>query len=481
MVGLTVVAFGTSAPELAVSTGAVLDGKGGLGVGNAVGSNIFNVLFILGAAALITPLAVRLQVIRQEAPIMIGSALLLIVIGLDGELGLFDGALLLGLLVAYTVYLVRQSRADAGSAGECDDELQPAAPGQRDATLPAQIGLIAGGLALLVAGSEALVHAAVVFARALGLSEVIIGLTIVAAGTSLPEVAASIAASLKGERDIAVGNVVGSCVFNILGVVGLGALAAVLGTGAALAMPPDVARFDLWVMLAALVACLPVFPTGREIARWEGAQFLACYAACTAHLVFAAKRHDGAQALGDALIGFVAPLTIVTLVVAVLRRPAGRAPRPGPARRVRSGPRAFERRHAEVHSFTPGSGRAQPSRPWVAAVQRQEPVASAGFPVAQFQRIVKPVSCCSCRPAIAPSATSYAMNRAPRSSHSREVSGQACQATSGTDPRHAGGANSQRIQRVHPHGPVHGHRCAELLVQLRGNLLERQARCRERT
>jgi cation:H+ antiporter len=323
VVGLTVVAFGTSAPELAVSTDAVLEGRGGLAIGNAVGSNIFNVLFILGVAALITPLVVHLQVIRQEAPIMIGAALLLILLGLDGELGLFDGALLLGLLVAYTVHLVRQARAEAGGAGEFEHELQPAVPGQWDATLPAQLGLIVGGLALLVAGSEALVHAAVVFARALGLSEVIIGLTIVAAGTSLPEVAASVAASLKGERDIAVGNVVGSCVFNILGVLGLGALVASLGPAGALPMPPDIARFDLWVMLATLVACLPVFLTGREIARWEGALFLAYYAAYTAYLVLAATRHDGAQALGDAMIGFVAPLTLVTLVVAVLRRPAG--------------------------------------------------------------------------------------------------------------------------------------------------------------
>jgi cation:H+ antiporter len=322
VVGLTVVAFGTSAPELAVSTGAVLSSQGGLAIGNAVGSNTFNVLFILGIAALITPLAVHRQVIRQEAPIMIGAAVLLIVLGLDGSLGLFDGSLLLGLLVAYTMFLVRQSRAEPATGGrdEFADELQPASAGRWDATLTAQIALVVAGLALLVLGSEGLVSAAVSFARALGLSEVIIGLTIVAAGTSLPEVAASVMASVKGERDIAVGNVVGSCIFNLFGVVGLSALVASLGAGGALPVPTDVARFDLWVMLAALVACLPVFLTGREIARWEGALFLTYYIAYTAYLVLAAQRHDGAQAFGDAMLGFVVPLTIVTLGVTMVRR-----------------------------------------------------------------------------------------------------------------------------------------------------------------
>lgn len=324
VVGLTVVAFGTSAPEMAVSTGAVLSGQGGLAVGNAVGSNIFNVLFILGLAALITPLAVHRQVIRQEAPIMIGGAVLLIVLGLDGMLGLFDGALLLGLLLAYTVFLVRQSRAESATTGpdEFADNLPPVQPGRWDARLPAQLVLIVAGLTLLVLGSDWLVQAAVAVARALGLSEVVIGLTIVAAGTSLPEVAASVMASIKGERDIAVGNVVGSCVFNLFGVVGLGAVVAGIGSPQGLSLPPNVAQFDLWVMLATLVACVPVFVTGREIARWEGALFLAYYVAYVAYLVMAAQRHAGLDAFGDAMLGFVVPLTIVTLGVTLLRREA---------------------------------------------------------------------------------------------------------------------------------------------------------------
>jgi cation:H+ antiporter len=320
VVGLTVVAFGTSAPEMAVTTGAVLAGQGGLAIGNAVGSNIFNVLFILGLAALLKPLTVNRQVIRQEVPVMIGGALLVIVMGLDGEIGAFDSALLLALLAGYTVFLVRQSRRE-GASGDQDPPLEPAtAAAQWDARLPMQLMLIAVGLALLVGGSDALVSSAVTFARTLGMSEVVIGLTIIAAGTSLPEVAASVAATLKGERDIAVGNVVGSCVFNLFGVIGLGGAAALLGPGEALQLPPAMMHFDLWVMLAALVACLPIFFTGREIARWEGALFLGYYVAYTAYLVLAVGRYQGAQVLADAMLGFVIPLTIVTLGVTLVRR-----------------------------------------------------------------------------------------------------------------------------------------------------------------
>lgn len=319
VVGLTVVAFGTSAPEMAVTVGGVLSGQGDLAVGNAVGSNIFNVLFILGLAALIAPLTVHQQIIRQEVPVMVGGALLLVFLGQDGAFGLADGLLLLGLLLAYTALLVQQARsAPAAERAPYDAALAPPAR-QWDDSLAAQIGLIALGLLLLVLGAGWLVEAAVTVARALGLSEAVIGLTIVAAGTSLPEVAASVAASLKGERDIAVGNVVGSCVFNIFGVVGLGAVVAALGTGAPLPLPAGVAHFDLWVMVAALMACLPVFVTGRKIARWEGALLLGYYVAYTVYLVMVVQHRPGVQAFAHAMLGFVVPLTIVTLGVALLR------------------------------------------------------------------------------------------------------------------------------------------------------------------
>jgi cation:H+ antiporter len=322
VVGLTVVAFGTSAPEMAVSVDAVLAGSTALAVGNVVGSNIFNILFILGLSALITPLVVHQQVIRQEAPIMIGGAALMVVLSLDGRIGLFDSLLLLGLLLGYTVFLVLQSRAElaAGQQDEYEQEVRPASPGSWDSGVPVQLVLVVAGLVLLVVGSDAMVSSAVVFARAVGMQEAVIGLTIVAAGTSLPEVAASVTASIKGERDIAVGNVVGSCVFNMFGVVGLSGLVAGLAGGIDLQVPANILQFDLWVMLAVSLACLPVFLTGRTIARWEAGLFLGYYIAYTTYLVLAAQRHGGTAAFGDAMLGFVVPLTLVTLMVSMVRR-----------------------------------------------------------------------------------------------------------------------------------------------------------------
>lgn len=323
VVGLTIVAFGTSAPEMAVSAGAVLDGRTDIAIGNVVGSNIFNVLFILGLSALIAPLVVNIQLIRQEVPIMLGASLLLLAFAFDGQVSFLDGGFLLALLLGYTAFLVLQSRRQTQAAqDEFADEVKPAAPGAWDSHWAAQIGLVLAGLAALVFGSDFLVQASVEFAKAMGVSDLVIGLTIVAAGTSMPEVATSIAAALKGERDIAVGNVVGSNTFNLLGCVGLsGLLSGDLG----LVVPPSVLSFDIWVMLAVALACLPVFMTGREIARWEGGLFLAYYAAYVAYLILAAQQHDALPAFSGVMMGFVVPLTVVTLVVVLIRRPAARA------------------------------------------------------------------------------------------------------------------------------------------------------------
>ena len=316
VVGLTVVAFGTSAPEMAVSVGASLDGRADIAMGNVVGSNIFNVLFILGLSAIITPLVVNVQLIRQEVPIMLGASLLLLVLALDRSLGLMDGALLFGLLLAYTVFLIVQSRKESQFANdEYAGEFVPAKKGGWDAKLPVQIALIVVGLALLVLGSQWLVDAAVVFAKAFGVSDVVIGLTIVAAGTSMPEVATSVMAAIKGERDIAVGNVVGSNTFNILGVLGLSTIASG-HTGLPVAV--SIMNFDMWVMLATALACIPVFMTGREIARWEGGVFLLYYTAYATYLILAAQSHSALGAYSSVMLGFVVPLTLVTLVVAML-------------------------------------------------------------------------------------------------------------------------------------------------------------------
>ncbi len=169
----------------------------------------------------------------------------------------------------------------------------------------------------LVFGSEYLVQASVSFARSMGVSDLVIGLTIVAAGTSMPEVATSITAAIKGERDIAVGNVVGINTFNILGCLGLSAL---VSGDMGLPIAPSLLAFDMWVMLAVALACLPIFLTGREIARWEGGVFLGYYVAYAAYLILAAQQHDALQAFSGVMMGFVVPLTVVTLLVVVVRR-----------------------------------------------------------------------------------------------------------------------------------------------------------------
>jgi len=323
VVGLTVVSFGTSAPEMAVGIGAVLTGNGDLALGNAVGSNVFNVLFILGLSAMITPLVVNIQLIRQEVPIMLGASLLLVLLALDGQLGLLDGIMMLSLMVAYTVFLVWQSRSQGQAAqDEYAAEFAPARGTHWLDRMAVQMALIAVGLGLLVLGSGWLVQASVVFAKALGVSDLIIGLTIVSAGTSMPEVATSIMAAIKGERDIAVGNVVGSNTFNILGSLGIaGVVSGVVGSQG-LVVPPAMLNFDLWVMTAVALACLPVFMTGREIARWEGCLFFAYYLAYVGYLVLAAQKHDALAAFSSAMLSFVLPLTVITLVVLALRKPA---------------------------------------------------------------------------------------------------------------------------------------------------------------
>ena len=326
VVGLTIVAFGTSAPEVGVSVSAVLAGKADMAVGNVVGSNIFNVLFILGISALIVPLVVNRQLIRQEVPIMIGLSVLMALLALDGRIQAWEGGLLLAILVAYTTFLVVQSRrANAAQGADAqpplDDELTPPAPTDWDAKLPAQLALIVAGLALLVLGSDWLVTAAIAFAKALGVSDVVIALTIVAAGTSMPEVATSITAAIKGERDMAVGNVVGSNTFNILGCLGLSGLVA--GSGG-LVVAPSVLAFDMWVMLAVALACLPVFLTGGEIARWEGGVFTGYYVAYVGYLILAAQQHAALPVFSNVMLVFVVPITVITLLVS-LRRRRGRA------------------------------------------------------------------------------------------------------------------------------------------------------------
>lgn len=314
VVGLTIVAFGTSAPEVAVSIGAALDNRTDIAIGNVVGSNIFNVLFILGVSAIITPLVVNIQIIRQEIPVMIGASLLLVVLGMDGRLSFIDCAILLALMLLYTGFLIVQSRNES-MAAETEYERSMESRGAWDAHWLMQILLIAAGLGFLVLGSEWLVGASVAFAKTMGISDLVIGLTIVAAGTSMPEVATSIMASIRKHRDIAIGNVVGSNTFNILGCLGISGLVAPEGLG----MASAVLNFDIWVMLAVAFACLPVFISGRKIARWEGIVFLGYYIAYSTYVVMAAKGHDALEPFSNVMMSFVLPITVITLIVIMVR------------------------------------------------------------------------------------------------------------------------------------------------------------------
>jgi cation:H+ antiporter len=317
-VGLTVVAYGTSSPELAVSIQASLAGRSDLSVGNVVGSNIFNVLFVLGVSAAIAPLAVARQLIRIEVPLLIAISVLLLALGLDGRIGLVDGALLVLGAIAYTFWSIVASRRETAAAGMGDADSRSEGSRDRVATAPSRLRQVAGnvvyvvvGLGLLVLGARWLVDGATSFARLLGVSELVIGLTIVAAGTSLPEVATSIIASLRGERDIAVGNAVGSNIFNVLLILGLVGLL----TPNEVAVAPAVLGFDLPVMIAVSIACLPIFFTGLTIARWEGLLFVGYYFAYTAYLILDAAEHDALPYYSFAMLAFVVPLTALTLLL----------------------------------------------------------------------------------------------------------------------------------------------------------------------
>lgn len=316
VIGLTVVAFGTSAPEMAVSVQSALSGQAGadIALGNVVGSNIFNVLFILGLSAIITPLLVSQQLIRMDVPIMIGVSLVMYWLALDGVISRLNGLLLFAGIVGYTIFAIMQGRRES-AAVQAEYQQEFGARADTGNSLLLDSFRIVVGLVLLVLGARWLVDGAMTMARWFGVSELVIGLTIVAAGTSLPEVATSVIASIKGERDIAVGNIIGSNIFNILAVLGLAALVAPAGINVA----PSALQFDMLVMLAVAIACLPVFFTGYRIARWEGCLFLGYYIAYTVYLVLASGRNDGLQGFGSAMLYFVIPLTVITLMVSVWR------------------------------------------------------------------------------------------------------------------------------------------------------------------
>ncbi len=339
VIGLTVVAFGTSAPELAVSVTGTLAGQSDLALGNVVGSNIFNTLFILGLAALVTPLVVQRQLMRLDVPIMIAACVVCWGMSLDGVIGRFEGIVLALGIIVYTTLLIRMARrqgaaaaaasaASAASVAVVDVALPPPPQGLRDRML-VQIAMIVVGLVMLVVGSQWLVDGAISLAKGFGVSELVISLTIVAAGTSLPELATSVLAAYRGERDIAVGNVVGSNIFNILCVLGIASVIAPAG----IAVAPAAQSFDIPIMTAVALACLPLFITGGIVSRLEGAVFLAYYIAYTVYLVLAAQQHEALATYGMVMRWGVLPITALTLLVmlvADLRRRRAQPAAPSP-------------------------------------------------------------------------------------------------------------------------------------------------------
>ncbi len=386
IIGLTVVAFGTSSPELAVSIQSALTDQASLALGNVVGSNIFNILFVLGSSAAIAPLLVSQQLVRLDVPVMIGVSILMYLLSLDGRLSTLDGVILFSGAIVYTVILLRQGRSD--NLDELEEFLGPvpaaihASPAtlkepetiatpaslspdpefadlnvsRSDPTEPAShnpepseqrdldpkdshsldpeiqhpaqaarspkgkrllhhIGFLLGGLALLTLGSRWLVEGCVQVAEALGVSELVIGLTVVAMGTSLPEAATSVVASLRGERDIAVGNVVGSNIFNILAVLGVCSIIAPHG----IEIPNTALYLDIPAMIAVAIACLPIFFTGNCISRWEGIVFLTYQGLYTTFLILKSTQHASLPIFNTAVLIFVIPLTVLTLGIVTIR------------------------------------------------------------------------------------------------------------------------------------------------------------------
>ncbi len=311
IIGLTIVAIGTSMPEITVSTTAAISGSSELALGNVVGSNIFNVLLILGIAAVILPLSVHVSLIRQEVPVMVGLSLLLLVLVLDGSLSTFEAGLLLVLGVAYLLLLLVQARRAAIAAQNIAVEL-PDVSGWL-ARVPAPL-LIALGLVGLVVGAQLLVRGASAIALSIGVSELVVGLTVVALGTSLPEVAASVAAALRGQRDMAIGNVVGSNIFNIALCLGLAGIVAPDGLEA----PMQLITFDLRVMVVVAIVLLPLIITEYEVSRQEGLLLLSW---STVYLVWTVLTATGSPILSwfspIVLFGFF-PATVVFLVATVV-------------------------------------------------------------------------------------------------------------------------------------------------------------------
>lgn len=302
VIALTVVAFGTSAPELAVSIQASVDGQTDLMLGNIVGSNISNTLFILGLSALFIPLKVHKNLIKSDVPIMLGVTVLIYVLSLNGILSFWESGLLVFLLVSYLFFLSRKKgHADVPTINESKDE---------GGNLFVNILFSLLGLALLVTGARWLISSSLIFAEMAGISELIVGLTVVAIGTSLPEIVTALVAAIRGERDIAVGSVVGSNILNFLAVLGFSGLFST----DSIPVQQSLLDFDFLVLIGASIICLPIFYTGHKIVRWEGGFFLFFYFTYLFYLFLSTTDHQFLDVFINVMIFFVMPVAVITIL-----------------------------------------------------------------------------------------------------------------------------------------------------------------------
>ncbi len=306
LIGLTIVAMGSSAPQMTVSLQAAFNDTADIAVGSVIGSNTFNILVTLGLSALIIPLRVSRQLVRLDIPLMIFASAMVFTLALNHQLDRQDGVLLLGGLLIYLLLLLHQSRHSGHHH-----------PHQDRTPTSWLRTLILMGCALLLLGvaGHLLLGAALEVASELGLSERVIGLTIVAVCTSLPELATSLIAAFRGQREIAVGNVIGSNVFNLLGVLGLTALLA----PSPLSVSPNALAFDLPVMLGVAALCLPVFYSGYRITRVEGLLFLGLYLAYGLHVVSFTTGMPLASKLEHLMLIYVLPALLVFVLLSVVR------------------------------------------------------------------------------------------------------------------------------------------------------------------
>jgi cation:H+ antiporter len=277
LIGLTIVAFGTSAPELVVSIQAAYNGSDDIALGNIIGSNISNIALILGIAALIQPLKVQTSIIRKDVPILLGVSMLLVLFLLDGVISQLEGFIFFVGVIVFTVASIRMAKME--TATEVKSEFEDVVP-KKLYPLWLNVVMIAAGLGLLVLGAKWLVDGAIQIATSIGMSQAVVGLTIVAVGTSLPELATSVMAAFKKEGDIAIGNVVGSNIFNILCILGITAMILPVSQG-------GITMVDILLMLGLTLFLLPVLRSGYIVSRIEGGVLLATYVVYTAYLVLA--------------------------------------------------------------------------------------------------------------------------------------------------------------------------------------------------